>query len=78
MRSEADVVAANGRDEFAVYTRGAGAAERVVRRDAEQESSAGVLDVDNEAGRRVVDRVWRFCVSFTAVENDRVIVEHEP
>ncbi len=48
VRSEADVVAANGRDEFAVYARGAGAAKRVIRRDAEKESSAGVLDVDNE------------------------------
>ena len=75
MWSVVDDVAANGRDELAVDGGSAGAAERVVRRDAEQERSAAVLDVDDEAGRRIVDCVWRRYVSFSAVKDDRVILE---
>jgi hypothetical protein len=54
---------------------GPGAAERVVRRDAENESTAAVLHADDKAGGRVIYGIGRLGMSFTAVEGDRVVAE---
>jgi hypothetical protein len=72
MRGEADVFAADGSDKLAVHAGGPGAAERVVRRDAENESAAAVLYVDDKTGWRVLYGVWRLYVSITAVKDNGV------
>src|SRR6202012_1908920 len=75
MWREADVFSPNGRDKFAIHSCGGGAAKRVVRLYAEKESSACILDVDDEAGGRVLHGVGRHGMSFAAIEDHGVVAE---
>lgn len=75
MRGEADVFALERRDGAAVHSGGTGAAERVVRRDSKEECAAGILHVNDEARRCVLDYLWRVYVRFPTVKGDRVVIE---
>src|SRR5262249_31761892 len=75
MRSESDIVAADCGDEFATHGCGPRTSERAVRRNPKKECSTTILHVNNKPSRRIFHHVRRLCVSFTAVENDRVVLE---
>src|SRR6185312_14244192 len=77
MRREGNLLAADTGDELAGHRRGAGAAERGVGGDGKQEGSATILHMNDEAARRVVDRVGCVDVGLAAVERDECVAEVE-
>src|SRR6185437_10299622 len=77
MWREVDHIPVDAGDEFPIHHCGSGTAESVIGGDGEQERAAGVLDVDDEAGDRVIDGVRRIHVRLAAVQRDISVIERK-